>query len=69
MNTVMNKIALCVVFSVGFFGSIPELYAANQTAKSCSYADVSTAVTAASPGDTVTVPAWIMHLEQYIGNY
>lgn len=56
-NTNRKIFVLFVVFSVGLFGSIPELYAANQTAKSCSYTDVSTAVTAASLGDTVTVPA------------
>ena len=61
MNTIRKtnskKSALLVIFLVGLFSSIPELYAANQTATSCSKTDVSTAITNASPGDTVTVPA------------
>jgi hypothetical protein len=56
-NTNKNIAALFVVFSAGFFGSVSEVNAATRAAASCSYADVSSAVTAASPGDTVTVPA------------
>jgi hypothetical protein len=57
MNTGTKVFALCVVALVGFFASVEKLYAATRAAASCSYADVSAAITAASVGDTVSVPA------------
>jgi hypothetical protein len=60
MNTgmkVFTLFALYVVSLVGFFVSVEETYAATRSAASCSYADVSAAVTSAAAGDTVTVPA------------
>ena len=54
--TIKNLLAF---FAVCFFCSISatEVYADIHTAASCSRADVSSAITAASAGDTVSVPA------------
>ncbi|HEY8037325.1 MAG TPA: hypothetical protein VIF37_17225 [Methylobacter sp.] len=57
MNTVTKIFALSIASSVGIFASIAETHAANVSAASCSYSDVSSAVTSAAVGDTITVPA------------
>jgi len=57
INRNRNKIALFVVISVGLFGAASELNAATRAAASCSYADVSSAISSAAIGDTVNVPA------------
>ena len=49
--------ALFVVSLASFFASFAETHAATVTASSCSSADVSTAITSASAGATVTIPA------------
>lgn len=48
---------LFAVFSFGFYAFVAEIHADTHTAASCSYSDVSSAIAAASPEDTVYVPA------------
>jgi hypothetical protein len=57
MATTRNFIVLYAFFSFVFCASVAEIYADTHTATSCSLANVSAAVTAASRGDTVSVPA------------
>ncbi|MGZ3794202.1 MAG: hypothetical protein ACXVCP_17765 [Bdellovibrio sp.] len=57
MGTIAKSFNLVSISLAGVLGFITESNAAIVSANSCSYADVSTAVTAAAPGDTVTVPA------------
>jgi hypothetical protein len=58
MNIVNKKIYLFIIFCVmQFCVPITEIYAATRAAASASYSDVSSAVTSASSGDTVVVPA------------
>jgi hypothetical protein len=45
------------VIMFGVFAFVPETYADSHIAASCNYADVSAAISAASTGDTISVPA------------
>lgn len=59
MSSIKIIISLFAFFLFGFCVSVAEIYADTHThtAKSCSYADVSAAITLASPEDTVSVPS------------
>ena len=49
--------ALLAVFLFAFWASVAEIYADTHTAASCSFSDVSAAISAASDGDTVSIPS------------
>ena len=51
------EIMFSLILFLGIFGLAKNSWAATINAASCSYADVSAAVSAASPGDTVSVPS------------
>jgi chitodextrinase len=57
MIIIKGIIAPFVIFSFCFLAFNTGIYAATVTAKSCSYSDVSSAISSASAGDTVTVPS------------
>lgn len=51
-----NTLILFSIFYLSFFASVGDIYADTITAASASYSDVSAAISAASPGDTVICP-------------
>ena len=57
MAATKSIFALLAIFSLGVCVLVGDGHAATQNAASASFADVSAAVAAASPGDTVQVPA------------
>jgi hypothetical protein len=57
MDTVRSVLAFLSVLAIGLFTPASKLHAATNMAASCSYADVSAAISTALPGDTVSVPA------------
>ena len=57
MRSITKPFFLSAVIFACLYSFGGETYADTHTAGSCSYADVSAAVAAASPGDTVNVPA------------
>src|SRR6185295_13960607 len=57
MTIIRNIFVLCGMLLVVFSTSVAEIYASTTTTASCSVADVSAAITSASRGDTVLVPA------------
>lgn len=57
MGITKKSIVLFVVFSFVICASIAEVYADTHKAASCSYFDVSSAISSASAGDTVIVPS------------
>lgn len=57
LTKIRIKIILFLTLFFGFIGLARSSQAATLTAASCSYADVSASIQAASPGDTILVPA------------
>jgi len=57
MNTFKHIFALFIFFSLGAFVFVADSQGASIASATCSYVDVSTAVTSASVGDTINVPA------------